>query len=89
MTTMLNVARFSLHSGFSPPTEMVNGTLRPIKENRAVSQEVLLETKEWKELGLSEDDWIERLRLRTVPPGYTPCPWSGMLSTTSSLATFD
>ena len=56
VTTMLNMLTpqayckiFSLflERNISPPTEMVDGTLRPIKENPAVLQEVLLEINEW------------------------------------------
>lgn len=32
---------------------------------------------QWTEAGAAEDDVIERLRLRTVPPGFTPYLWNG------------
>ena len=58
--------------------EMESGCIQALKENPAVPTEVLAEIFEWKESQVDEDDWIQRLRLKTVPPGYTPHPWSGM-----------
>ena len=41
-----------------------------------VSHDPLMEIHSWKKAGASKDDIIARLRLRCVPAGYTPKPWS-------------
>ena len=55
-----------------------NDGIQALKENPAVPMETLSEIWEWKKAGISEDDCLERLSLRTVPSEYTLCPWSGM-----------
>ena len=44
-------------------------------ENRAVSCFIVEEIHSWIEAGASSDDVLGRLRLRCVPPGFTPHPW--------------
>ncbi len=63
-------------------SEMPNGIVFKlhVKGNPAVPMRVLSEIWGWKNAGIDTDDWIGRLRLRTVPSGYTPCPWSGRMS---------
>ena len=60
-------------------SEMPDGSIQAVKGNPAVPMRVLSEIWGWKNAGIDTDDWIGRLRLRTVPSGYTPCPWSGMM----------
>ena len=43
--------------------------------NPAVSSDLLKEILNWKQQGLMMKDIITRLRLRTVPPGYTVHNW--------------
>lgn len=43
--------------------------------NPAVSTALLLEISLWKRQGVEWSDILSRLRLRTVPPGYTYSPW--------------
>lgn len=45
-----------------------------------VSNDLLREIQCWKNTGATNDDILDRLRLRCVPTGYSPKPWSqGML----------
>ncbi len=57
--------------------ETSNGQLEALRNNPAVSTENLAEIFQWKQSGIDDHDLIGRLRLKTVPVGYTPCPWSG------------
>ena len=41
----------------------------------AVSPVLIAEIQKWYSNGAEEDDVIERLRLRTVPPGYKIHTW--------------
>lgn len=43
--------------------------------NVAIHEGILLEIAEWKDQGIEWSDIIRRLRPRTVPTGYTYCPW--------------
>ena len=43
--------------------------------NDTVPQCILKDIHEWMLAGLSFDDAVERLRLKTVPSGYVPKPW--------------
>lgn len=52
-----------------------DGTVSAKRPNPAVSGDILRKILTWKEEGNSETDVVELLRNRTVPPGYTPCPW--------------
>ena len=54
-----------------------DGSIVATEQNPAVSAELLAEIFQWREAGATEDDVIERLRMRTVPPGYTPHLWNG------------
>lgn len=60
--------------------ETSSGKLLPVRTNPAVPMEVLKEIQAWKDAGANEDDWVQRLRVRTVPPGYVPHPWSSKQS---------
>lgn len=44
--------------------------------NPAVPKEVLVEILHWKESGLTFDKIIDKLRVRTVPPGYPIHFWT-------------
>lgn len=60
---------------FDPETK--DGHVQALRHNPAVPIETLTEILQWKKAGTDDKDVIERLRLRTVPSGYTPCLWSG------------
>ena len=47
-----------------------------------VSSTLLREIHAWKECGASDEDVIGRLRIRCVPTGYIPHPWSNGSYTT-------
>ena len=49
-------------------------------ENEAVPSSLVHEIHSWIEAGASSDDVIGRLRLRCVPPGFTPHPWTPGMS---------
>lgn len=53
-----------------------NGTLAAMLPNNAVSLELLAEIQKWYLEGANQDDVVERLRLRTVPPGYKIHNWT-------------
>ena len=60
-------------------TELSDGTITAECENPAVPQSLLLEIWRWMNQGASFEDAVERLRPRTVPPGYSFHTWkSGM-----------
>ena len=51
-----------------------------LESNPAIVTELLREIKKWYSEGATTDDIIERLRLQTVPPGYTFHSWTeGMI----------
>ena len=52
-----------------------NGTLVTTLPYEAVSPVLLTEIQKWYSDGADEDDVIERLRLRTVPPGFKIHNW--------------
>ena len=52
-----------------------NGAVTALLPNHAVSCELLTDLRKWNLEGATLDDAIERLRLRTVPPGYTIHTW--------------
>lgn len=58
------------------PIVLPDGTVIAKKHNLAVPTSVLLEILQWEALGATTDDAIGRLRLKTVPQGYTPHQWS-------------
>jgi len=51
------------------------GSISAVLYNPAISAELLDEINSWYTQGATVDDVIERLRLRTVPPGYTIHNW--------------
>ena len=53
-----------------------DGTVTAIHPDPAVPKEMLGEIAGWKRSGLTDDDVIDRLRVRTVPAGYPIHPWS-------------
>ena len=53
-----------------------DGTVTAEHHNPAIPLAMLMEIVEWKESGATMDDVVNRQRLRTVPPGYTPHPWT-------------
>ena len=52
-----------------------DGSITAECPNPAVPECVLREVLEWKISGVATDDVIDRLRVRTVPPGYPIHPW--------------
>ena len=52
-----------------------NGTVTALLPHHAVSPELLSELSKWNSEGASLNDVVERLRLRTVPPGYEIHTW--------------
>ena len=54
------------------------GRIEAVKPNPAVPMKVLRDIKAAKDSGATDEDWIQMLRVKTVPPGYTPQPWSSM-----------
>ena len=57
-----------------------NGSVVGVVATPCVSQGLLEENDSWKRAGASVNDVLDRLRLKCVPSGYTPMPWSaGML----------
>ena len=48
-----------------------DGVLKAVRENDIVPQHLLLEILVWRVEGASDEDVIVRLRLRTIPKGYT------------------
>lgn len=57
--------------------ETKDGCVQALRYNPAISTETLMAILQWKRLGIDDEDVIERLRLKTVPSGYTPSVWSG------------
>lgn len=63
--------------------ELPDGTLVAEDKNEVVPSSVLKEIWEWRQNGATHSDILSRLRLRTVPEGYTVSPWnSGVLNRT-------
>ena len=54
-----------------------SGEVHAVKDNVAVSFEVLSKILKWKQTGASQHDALKRLRLQTVPTGYTYTSWNG------------
>lgn len=59
-----------------------NGTLTAMSSNNAVTLDLLTESHKWYSEGANQDDVVERLRLRTVPPGYKIHSWTELRYTT-------
>ena len=53
-----------------------NGNIKAKVPNPAVDSNLLCEILSWNREDISVDDIIERLRVRTVPIGYTPHSWA-------------
>lgn len=53
-----------------------NGSLTAVIPNPAVEPALLKQINAWIEAGVTMDDVIERLRLQTVPSGYTIHNWT-------------
>jgi len=58
------------------PRDLSDGTVVAIEPSPCVDTSLLEEIYTWEENGATFEDILERLRLRCVPPGYTPTPWS-------------
>lgn len=56
--------------------ELPDGTLVAEHPNCAVPGSLLKEIWEWHQSGASHSDILSRLRVRTVPQGYTFSPWN-------------
>lgn len=53
-----------------------NGTITAMIHNPAIESSLLQQIYLWIEGGATLDDVIERLRMQTVPPGYTIHNWT-------------
>ena len=53
-------------------TALLNGSISPEVLNLVVSPEILKNILLWQRAGATMDDVLRRLRLHTVPTGYTP-----------------
>ena len=56
--------------------ELSDGTVRARHLNLAVPGCILLDIMGLMKSGVPFVEIIDRLRLKTVPPGYTPHPWT-------------
>ena len=52
-----------------------DGTISAERKNPAVPITLVSEILSWKEQGASMEDIVDRLRPRTVPPGYPYTTW--------------
>lgn len=59
---------------FSPVGK--DGSISAKRPNTAVSEELLKEISSWRDEGATDKDVLTRLRLRTVPEGYTYHSWN-------------
>ena len=57
-------------------TVLPDGTVTAVHYNPAVPESVLSEIRQWTSDGAHRDDIVDRLRRRTVPPGYEYHLWS-------------
>ena len=55
-------------------------TVQPTRGHPAITRDVLLQLQLWQKSGLTYWASIEKLRLQTVPSGYTPHAWNGSKS---------
>ena len=53
----------------------IDGNVVAEVQNPAVSKDLLKEVSHWRDHGVEWKDVISRLRVRTVPSGYTHSPW--------------
>ena len=53
-----------------------DGTVTMEHPSPAIPVAVLKEIMEWKAQGATNADVVDRLRPRTVPPGYSVHPWT-------------
>ena len=53
-----------------------DGSVVAEMHNVAVPSATLEEIVQWKKNGATYEDVIKRLRLKCVPPGFVPKPWS-------------
>lgn len=58
------------------PLALPNGSVVGAVPIACVTQGLLEEISSWMKAGASSKDVIYRLRLRCMPSGYTPTPWS-------------
>ena len=54
----------------------LDGSVQHTEPNPCVSHNLLTEIHSWRISGASVDDVVDCLRLRCVPSGYVPHPWS-------------
>ena len=52
-----------------------DGSVAASQSNPAISTELLKEIQQWYDQGATINDVIDRLRLKTVPPGYVTHSW--------------
>ena len=57
-------------------TDVEDGNITAVLSNPAVTVGLLSEIKSWYAEGATVNDVVERLRLRTVPCGYTIHSWT-------------
>ena len=58
-----------------PSTALPDGTVVAEHQSAAVPTSLLREILEWRSQGATMEDVVNRLRFRTVPPGYHPHTW--------------
>ena len=66
---ILNAQSMHIYLRFEPPA-LSDGSIP------CVTPSLLDEIASWKNAGASLKDVVDRLRVRCVPSGYTPMPWS-------------
>ena len=54
------------------------GRIEAVEPNPAVPIRVLRDIKAAKDSGATDKELIQMIRVKTLPPGYTPQPWSSM-----------
>ena len=69
---LLCVGPATIHSVYLGTAD---GSVCSKRANPAVPPALMTEISQWAEAGVSMDDVVERLRTRTVPPGYPLFPW--------------
>ena len=53
-----------------------DGSISSLHPTPCVSPDLLGQIHSWRKSGATKDDVLDRLRMKCVPTGYTPHPWS-------------
>lgn len=54
---------------------LASGSVVAVQPTDFIKESLLKEIEAWMMEGCSDEDVIQRLRLRTVPSGYSPTSW--------------